>query len=411
MTGTWPSPARFRFVFAVGSLAVWAQGVGAQSTCNAAAAEPSVSIPLPGNPFQALPSADGCWVFVSLGGGPPRSQKGVVVMRRLGGKIALERVIRLDGAATGMVLTRHDSLLVVANGDNIAFIDVAKAMSGKGKAVLGVMTEGVTGAGRIYANVTADGRILFVSDERTQSITVIDLDKAMADGFRPSAIIGKIPVGQAPIALTFSPNGHLIYTTSQAAPASWKWPIECKPEAAAGADVPPNHSQGAILVINVNTAATNPAGSLVSAVPAGCNPVRLVLSPTGDRAYVSARAMNALLVFDTEKIVNDTAGALIAVVPVGTAPVGIAVIDSGKKLIVTSSNRFAGPSDPQFLAVIAADRVAAGANAVLGSITAGAFPRELRVTADGKTLLLTNFGSQSLQVIDIARLPVQPTKH
>src|SRR5450759_1566035 len=94
---------------------------------------------------------------------------------------------------------------------NIAFIDVAKAMSGKGKAVLGVMTEGVTGAGRIYANVTTDGRILFVSDERTQSITVIDLDKAMADGFRPSAIIGKIPVGQAPIALTFSPNGHLIY--------------------------------------------------------------------------------------------------------------------------------------------------------------------------------------------------------
>lgn len=404
------SASRWRRGFLAAVLAILAQPLAAQSPCNEAAKDASLSIRLPGNPFQALPSEDGCWVFVSLGGGPPLAQKGVAVLRRFRGKIELTRVIGLNGGSTGMVLTHHDSLLAVANGDDIAFLDVRKSVSGKGNAVLGLMKEGVAGAGRIYANATADGHLLFVSDERTQSITVIDLDKAIANGFQASAIIGKIPVGQAPIALTFSPDGHLLYTTSQSAPTALNWPIECAPEAAARAGAPPNHSQGAILVIDVMRAASNPRGSIVSIVEAGCNPVRLVLSPTGDRAYVSARAMNALLVFDTRRIMSDAGHALIAAVPVGTAPVGIAVIDSGRKLVVTSSNRFAGPTDPQVLMVVASDRVSEGPDAVLGTIAAGAFPRELRVTQDGQTLLLTNFGSQSLEVIDIARLPIQPIK-
>jgi DNA-binding beta-propeller fold protein YncE len=133
-----------------------------------------------------------------------------------------------------------------------------------------------------------------------------------------------------------------------------------------------------------------------------------VLSPDGERAYVSSRGTNDLLVFDTQRLRTDTAHALVAVVPVGTAPVGIAVIDSGRKVIVTSSNRFGAPTDPQDLTVVDATRVSEGRGAVIGSISVGAFPRELRVTADGRTLLLTNFGSQSLQVIDINRLPIRP---
>jgi len=406
------SALRWRLGPVAVGLAILAQAAAAQSSCNEPAKDASVLIRLPGNPFQAIPSEDGCWVFVSLGGGPPRAQKGVAVLRRFGGKIELLRVVGLNSGSTGMVLTHHDSLLAVDNGDDMAFLDVRKAVSGKGNAVLGIMKEGVTGAGRIYANATSDGHFLFVSNERTQSITVIDLDKAIANGFAASAIIGKIPVGQAPIALTFSPDGRLLYTTSQSAPAAFNWPIECAPEAAARAGAPPNHSQGAILVVDVMRAASNPPGSVVSIVEAGCNPVRLVLSPTGDRAYVSARAMNALLVFDTGRIMSDTGHALIAAVPVGTAPVGRAVIDSGRKLVVTSSNRFAGPTDPQVLVVVASDRVSEGPDAVLGTIPAGAFPRELRVPPDGKTLLPTNFVSQPLQAIDLARMPIrQSTGH
>ena len=43
-------------------------------------------------------------------------------------------------------------------------------------------------------------------------------------------------------------------------------------------------------------------------------------------------------------------------------------------------------------------------NAVEGVVPAGLFPRELKVTADGKTLLVTNFNSKSLELVDIARL-------
>lgn len=149
---------------------------------------------------------------------------------------------------------------------------------------------------------------------------------------------------------------------------------------------------------------------MVSTAPAGCSPVRLVTSPKGDVAYVSARASNALLAFDTKKLVDDPANARIGTVPAGIAPVGVEVVDGGKRVVVTSSNRFGGgASDPQRLTVIDTARIASGAAAVLGTIPAGAFPRELRTTADGRTLLLTNFASQSVQMIDVARLPLHAT--
>ena len=63
--------------------------------------------------------------------------------------------------------------------------------------------------------------------------------------------------------------------------------------------------------------------------------------------------------------------------------------------------------DRQVLTVIDASRVGQGAAAILGNIPAGAFPRELRATADGRTLLLTNYASRTLEIIDLTRLPLQ----
>ena len=45
--------------------------------------------------------------------------------------------------------------------------------------------------------------------------------------------------------------------------------------------------------------------------------------------------------------------------------------------------------------------------ALLGTIPAGAFPRELRISPDGKTLFASNFASKTLQVVDLARLAPQ----
>jgi YVTN family beta-propeller protein len=402
---TMPRIAMLGLVVLGAATAVRAQEPSPEKSCNMPPRDAVTFVDVPGNPFQALPSADGCWVFVSMPGGSPRAGSQIGVLRRAGGKLQLERVMPIDGNATGMVLTHDGRTLIVADGQRIAFVDVDKLVKTRSNAVLGYLDEPGR-IGRIYANLTRDDKTLFVADESAQTISVIDLAKIRSSNFHASSIIGKIPTGSLPIALTFSPDESLLYTTSQWAPKALNWPAECKREgAAAGNDTTPVNPQGAVLIVDVARAQSDPAHSLIGAVPAGCSAVRLVLSPSGDRAYVTARNSNALLVFDAAKLRSDPGHARIASVTVGTAPVGVAVVDSGRKIIVTNSNRFAGSSnDRQTLTVVDATKIGSGESAILGSIPAGAFPREMRVTPDGTTLIVTNFASRSIEVIDVSRL-------
>jgi DNA-binding beta-propeller fold protein YncE len=57
----------------------------------------------------------------------------------------------------------------------------------------------------------------------------------------------------------------------------------------------------------------------------------------------------------------------------------------------------------QSLTAIDASKIGAGAAAVLGSIPAGAFPREFGRSPDERTLFVTNYPSNELEVIDLAR--------
>ena len=186
----------------------------AMSACAQHDARPVAIVELPGNPFQAIPTADGCHVFVSLVGpiepGDPRRAPlpgappgGVAVVSRVGGAPSLTRVVRLDGSPWGMVLTHDGRLLIVASDDRVAFIDSVRLLNGASDAILGYLNDAPM-AGRFYANVTPDDRWLFLSDESTRTISVVDLVKARVSAFDRSAVIGQIPVGRAPIALTFS---------------------------------------------------------------------------------------------------------------------------------------------------------------------------------------------------------------
>jgi len=316
--------------------------------------------------------------------------------------------VRVPGAPAGMALSHDGRILVAAAGDTIVFLDVHALTSGREGAILGVSVSERSGAGRVYANITSDDHVLFVSDERQRSITVIDLAKARASRFTTIPVVGRIPVGTSPIALTFSLDGRWLYTTSQLAPPELGVPVSCRSQTATDSNAAPDHGMGAVIVVDVARARVRPESSVVSMVPAGCNPVRLALSPSGTTAYVTARGENNLLVFDADRLVTDAEHSRALNVPVGTAPVGVAVIDSGRKIVVTNSNRFAGDAnDRQYIAVIDAARVGDGERAVIGRIPAGAFPRELHVTADGRTLLLTNFASRTIQVIDLNRLPME----
>jgi len=206
--------------------------------------------------------------------------------------------------------------------------------------------------------------------------------------------------------VTLSRDEKYLFSTSLFMDPATDWPPECQPEWDPQA---PKNAQGAIFVVNVATAKTDPARSIVATVRAGCTPVRLVVSPQGDVAYVSARGENSLLAFDTRNLVLDPARALIGKVPTGTAPIGIAVIENGRKIVVTNSNRFGtAPSADQSLLVVDASRIAGGDAAILGSIPAGGLPREMSLSPDLRTLFVVNTNSKNLEIIDLARLPMRP---
>jgi DNA-binding beta-propeller fold protein YncE len=375
----------------------------AATECNAPSRDASVTVSTPGNPFQALPSVDGCWVFVSIVRGA-NDNAAIALYRRSQGSLRHVRDLHIAGSPTGMALTSDGKLLVVADNDRVAFIDTDRLIAGESGAILGYLVD-TTAKGRVYASVTPDDKFAFIADENSATVSVIDIAKARASRFDISATVGKIPTGAAPIAMVFTADRRHVFITSQRAPASYAWRIECKREANNPAnDLTPVSPEGAIHVVDLARAVTDPAHSIVSNTPAGCSPVRLVLSPDGTRAYVTARNSNALLAFDASTLTSGSPAEPIGRVPVGSSPVGVAVVDQGRQIVVTNSNRFAGGAgDRQSLTVIDAARAMQGAGAIVGAIPAGTFPRELRVTPDGRTLILTNFGSRTVQMIDLAR--------
>ena len=388
------------------ALIVFASAMPAQAqeaACNAPAKDASVDLDMRGRPFEPVPSPDGCWIFVTLTQSDDANGGAVAVVHRTGGSLSITRTVALKGNPTGAVLTHDAKLLIIADGGYLAFLDATRLETGDGDPVLGYMGDG-SPVGFIYVNVTADDRYLFAAAERAAAIVVIDLQQARAGGFKDRGVLAKLDVGNAPISVTLSPDGRFLYTTSEAALPAWDWPRTCRPENPNARGRAPFHPQGAIMVFDVTRVLSDPARASVSRVAAGCNPVRLVLSPAGDVAYVSARDDNMLMAFDTQRLVTDTAHALLGKVEVGVAPVGVAVVDSGTRVVVTSSNRFGGGAqDRQPLTVVDAAKLRAATPAVVGTIQAGAFPRELRVTADGRTLFVTNFASRTLQMIDLAR--------
>ena len=199
----------------------------AQAQCNERMTKPVVTVSLPGAPFGVAVSNDGCWLFASLtrGGKSP----GIAVLSRQGGNIRLVRTVATLSPPTGIELTHDGKVLIAAAQDNVVFLDVPCLISGCSKPVLGAFSDG-SGMQSIYVNVTPDDKFLFVSEEGGAAITVIDLARARATQFSAGSIVGQIPVGRAPIALTFSPDGRKLFTTSQSAQPGWRWSAACKPE-------------------------------------------------------------------------------------------------------------------------------------------------------------------------------------
>lgn len=388
------------------ALCVAARSKGAD--CNAQAKEAIRFVNLPGHPFSTIPSPDGCWLFVSLGSSSPLEVNGVAVLERNGnGDIRVRRVVPVESSPAGMVMTHDGKLLIVADDEFVAFLDVQKMTSSDGNPIVGFLRD-QPDAGSIYANVTRDDAYLFVSDEGASSITVIDLKKARTNGFVEKAIVGKIPTGRAPIALTFSPDERLLYTTSEVALKEWSWPAKCKPEGQDPATAKIERPEGAIIIVDVEKAKSDPANAVRVRVPAGCSPVRMGITADGASVWLTVRNNDAVAGFDTAKLLQDPDHARIGWVPVGRAPVGLTITRDNKYVVISNSNRFgADANSHQTLTVIDPKRAADGSAAVVGLIEAGAFPRQFGASPDGNTIFLANYLSNTLEIIDAEHLPLK----
>ncbi len=384
---------------------LWLAGATAAraTECNRAMASPLVHVMLPGSPFTALPSADGCWLFVSLT--QPRPE--IAVIARGNGGLTLKRMVSLPGWPMGMVLSHDGKVLVVAEGANVVFLDVGQLTTGNNNAILGYW--GIPGRrppGCVYVSVTADDRYVFVSNEAVGTISVIDLALTRRSRFAQVRVIGSIAAGVGPLGITFSPDKRFLYATVLTAQGIG-WSNRCSPE-----NVPtaaPDHPEGAIVVVDMKLAVSDPARSVLRRVPAGCSPARIVVSSETGRVYVTARGSNELLTFSEHELSGSAAGAHGERMAVGQSPVGVALVDQGRKVVVAGSDRFHTGAAAPALYVIDAARVGANSPAV-GSIPSQGFPREIRATADGRTLLVTNFDGGSLQIVDLERALWAPAR-
>lgn len=335
-------------------------------------------VAVPPNPWGVVTTRDHQLAFVSLNGADS------VGLFRATSDPSLVRQIEVPGAVFGEALTPDGRYLLGADGGAGAWvIDVAAAEKGSSHAVLGDMTAG-NGTGAIAVAVSPDGRYAFVSLEDAGQIAVFNLRHALAGGLGGAGYLGSILVGPTPTDVAFSPDGQWAYATSE------------------GPDL---NVAGTLDVISVRQAETDPAGAVVASVPAGCNPVRVITSGSGDVVWVTARASDALLAFSAGRLRTDAAHALLADVRVGEAPVQLAFVRGGSRIVVADSDRFDVRGAAASLAVVDVSAALAGRPALLGYLPAGQFPREMATAPGGRTLLVTNYSSNQLESVDVARLP------
>ena len=349
-----------------------------------------------GPPFGVVATPDGRYAFVDL-------LQGRVLVYSTRGSSAprLIRSIPVPGEAVGSSLTRDGRL------------------HGAPHPVLGTLrppaAAHLRAAGAIETASSADGRYVFVSLEDGQpggAIAVYRLGSTAAARFGASDYIGSITLGLAVVGSALSPDGKYLYVTSEVAgpPVArslFKEGQTLAQRVASGSQRPqsPRSRQpdGSLSVIDVATAERDPAHAVLATAPAMQEPVRVAVSPGGRVVWVTARASDRLLAFSAAKLVSDPAHALLASVRVGAAPVGVAVSAGGKRVIVADSDRFNVRGAHGAVTVVETHAALTHRSAILATLPAGQFPREIAVEPGG-VALVTNFASDQVQTIDIPRV-------
>jgi DNA-binding beta-propeller fold protein YncE len=276
-----------------------------------------------------------------------------------------------------MALSHNGSWLAVTTSDNgTLLVSVAELLAGNADPILGRLEDGASG--QVEAAFSIDDDYLFVTDENSDQLSVFNVARAVANGFTAGDAVGRVLLSAGPVGIATSPDGRWVYATTEG----------------------PSGGPGFLWVLDEHIATQDPVAAIVSHVGAGCNPVRVALSPSGNMAWVTARASNALIGFDTADLRTQPSRAVKAVVRVGLEPVGLALYDDGDYAVVANSARFVPADTAQTLTVVDLQAALARRTAVVAWIAAGAFPREIAI--DGEFGLVTNYGSNTVEAF---RLP------
>ena len=332
---------------------------------------------LTGMPFAVAVTAGGQYSFVSTGVGHS------IEVLRSGGTLtpAPVRRIKVPAAPHGEAITPDGQYLLAASGSGAVVISVARAEHHRRGSVLGTLTS-PHGDGAVEVTLSGDGQFAFVTLENSGTMAVFNLRAALASGLRTSGFVGDVRLGINPIGMTVSRDGQWLYVTTQKRNQT--------------------SEQGTLTMINVARAETDPARSVQAAVPAGCDPGRVITTAGGATVWVTARASNALLAFSAARLRTDPGRALIAKVEVGAAPIGLTALNGGSRILVANSGRHG--TGRASLGVIDTAAALSGRPAVLGLIQAGLLPREFAVEPGGRTALVTNSGSHQLEAVNVSSL-------
>ena len=338
-----------------------------------------MTVPVPGQPTAVLGTADGRWAFASVSAGKTAE----IAVLALGKEAPrLVRTVRLPdslAAAFGMVMTHDGRLLMVAGYTATAVLSVQALEDGGHDPVVGVLAD--AGAGQFEVTVSGDDRYVFVTDETSGQLSVFDLATALRRGFSaPGVAVGTVPLASGAVGVAMSPGGGQLYVTTL------------------GAYGP----HGLLWVIDTARAESGAGGAAVVAhVAAGCQPVRVAVSPDGGTVWVTALQSNALLGFSVASLRDDPSRALRAVVRVGSEPAGLVLADDGRLALVGNSNRGlvpgTGSAAPQTISVINTSAALSGRPAIAGVMPTGLYPRDLTVDQATGQVLLGNFDSDTIE--------------
>jgi DNA-binding beta-propeller fold protein YncE len=302
----------------------------------------------------------------------------------------LVRLVALPSAfryAFGMAMTPNGQLLLVAGYTATVVLSVAALEAGSTGAVVGVLAD--AGAGQFEVIVSADGQYAFVTDETTGGLSVFNLATALEHGFSaPGVAVGIVPLANGAVGIAASPDGRRLYVTTFGAYGQ----------------------HGQLWVIDAARAQSGATGAAVlSHAAAGCQPVRVAVSPDGRTVWVTALQSNALLAFSAASLDANPSTALQAVVRVGSEPVGLLLVDGGRAALVANSNRFlvagTGGAQPQTVSVVNTAAALAHRPAVVGSVRAGLFPRDITFDQGTGRVLLANFDSDSIEEFPAPAVP------